>query len=255
MTETPPQQEQKVAFWLSSLRLFARRGLMVIIALFVIEMVLFFAVSSLPFLPGEQAAYLNQSKQIGDQFQGASLAQQFWGIFVNNYGIALRELIPGFGLILFGLSLYATARILEVISVQDHASPLVVVLVLLLLFPHSWLELPAYAVATAESIFIVYAVVKWLFDTTGSGIRLRPQLGLFIINFLIVTAMLLVAALFESVEIQIGLLFWVTWIPFAGLIALVVALNRRLMRAVKRSGQAQEARAEQHQTENSSGPV
>jgi hypothetical protein len=46
--------------------------------------------------------------------------------------------------------------------------------------------------------------------------------------------MLLVAALFESVEIQIGgLLFLATWIPFAVIIAGVLLLNRKLSRIRK----------------------
>jgi hypothetical protein len=56
----------------------------------------------------------------------------------------------------------------------------------------------------------------------------------FAINLIIVTVMLIVAALFESVEIQLGAdLFWITWVPFAGLIALTIILNRRLGRIRK----------------------
>ena len=179
--ESPPPEEKK-SIWDAALRAFTHRGLIVIALIFLIEIVLFFAISALPFYPGEQADYANQSKQIGAQVQGASLPTQFWGIFSNNYGIAIRELVPGLGLVIFSVSIYATARILEVISVQDHVSPFVLVLVLLLLFPHSWLELPAYAVAAAESILIVYAFVKWLSDSKGGAVNWRSELGMFVIN-------------------------------------------------------------------------
>jgi len=234
MSETPQPQEKRESVWDSALKVFAHRGLILIVLLFIIEITIFFVVSALPFFPGEQAAYANQSNQTGTQFQGASLPTQFWGIFSNNYGIALRELVPGLGLVNFALPLYATARVLEVVSVQDHVSPFVLVLVLLLLFPHSWLELPAYAVAAAENILIVYACVRWLADSKGSAVSWRSELGLFVINFVIITVMLFVAALFESVELQIGLLFWVTWIPFAAIIVLVALLFRRLLRMTRK---------------------
>lgn len=232
--------ETKETVLQAAIREFARRGLWVCLALFIIEVGLFFAVTSLPFFPGEQALYTSQSNEINSQFQGAGLPSTFWGIFVNNFRIALIEVIPGIGLLLFAFSLYATARILQVISMNDHASPIIVVLILLLFFPHSWIELPAYAVATAEGIFLLYAVFKWLFDSTGrSSVKWRAELAQLVINIAIVTVMLLVAALFESVEIQIGLLFWVTWIPFAGLIGLVLVLNRRLSKVRKELKAAQ----------------
>lgn len=228
----PPPPEQKDTAIQAAVKEFARRGLLLCVLLFLIEVGLFFLVSSLPFFPGEQALYTNQSNQIGNQFQHATLFTTFSGIFVNNYRIALIEMIPGLGVLFFGFSLYATARILQVISISDHASPIIVVLVLLLLFPHSWIELPAYAVATAEGIYLLYAIVKWLFDSTGrASVHWNHELGQLLINVGIVTVMLLVAALFESVEIQLGgLLFLVTWIPFAVIIAVVLLLNRRLMR-------------------------
>jgi uncharacterized membrane protein SpoIIM required for sporulation len=230
-----PAPESQETLMDSAVREFARRGLLLCVALFLIEVALFFVVSSAPFFPGEQALYTNQSNQIGSEFQNAGLFTEFWGIFINNFRIALIEIIPGIGLLFFAFSLYATARILEVISLSDHTSPIIVVLVLLLLFPHSWIELPAYAVATAEGVYLLYAIIKWLGETGKEHRTIKwsaeaTQLG---INLVIITVMLLVAALFESVEIQIGLLFWVTWIPFAVLIALVLALNKRLTKIRK----------------------
>jgi uncharacterized membrane protein SpoIIM required for sporulation len=228
--------ENRARVWSSAVREFARRGLILCVALFLIEVVLFFVIPALPFFPGEQALYTNQSNQLSNQFQGASLYTQFSGIFVNNYRIALIEMVPGIGLLLFAFSLYATARVLQVISIGDGVSPLLVVLLLLLLFPHSWIELPAYAVATAEGIFLLVAVFRWLARIGGAGKRVSwraegVQLG---INIVIVTVMLLVAALFESVEIQLGDWFWVTWIPFAGIIGIVLVFNRRLLRIRKK---------------------
>jgi len=210
---------------------FASRGLLLYVVLFLIEVGLFFVVASLPFFPGEQALYTSQSNQINSEFANASLLTQFWGIFTNNFRIAALEMIPGFGVLLFGISLYATARILEVISITDGTSAVLVIIILLLLFPHSYIELPAYAVATGEGLFLLYAIIRWLGGKArgGSAVNWNVEGWQFVINLIIVTVMLLVAALFESVEIQLGAdLFWITWVPFAGLIALTIILNRRL---------------------------
>lgn len=210
-----------------AIRAYASRGLLIYFALFVIQYALYFVVANLPFLPGEQTLYTNQNNQITNEFQGASLLAQFSGIFVNNFRIALIQMIPGLGAVFFATSLYVTARVIEVIAVSDQVSPLVVLLLLILLFPHSWIELPAYAVATGEGLFLLYAI--WGFATGGRNLKFRDEVWQFVINFSIVTVMLLVAALFEAVEIQLGAtLFWITWFPFAGLIVPAVVLNRRL---------------------------
>jgi hypothetical protein len=39
-----------------------------------------------------------------------------------------------------------------------------------------------------------------------------------------------VAAAFETVEIELGGFFWITWVPFVALIVAVLWLNRRLSR-------------------------
>jgi uncharacterized membrane protein SpoIIM required for sporulation len=215
---------------------FASRGLLLYVVLFLIEVGLFFVVATIPFFPGEQAFYTSQSNQINNEFANASLLTQFWGIFTNNFRIAVIEMIPGLGVVFFGVSLYATARILEVIGITDSTSALLIIIVLLLLFPHSYIELPAYAVATGEGLFLLYAFLKWLRGKASgrSVVNWSVEGWQFAINLIIVTVMLLVAALFESVEIQLGAdLFWITWLPFAGLIALTIMLNRRLNRIRK----------------------
>lgn len=232
--EQPPE-ENKETFMQTAVKLFAKRGLMLCVILFLIEVALFLIISSLPFFPGEKAFYAGQEGSLNNEFKNATVTTEFWGIFTNNYQIALREFIPVLGPILFAASMYATARVLEIIALNQGVPALLVAFILLLLFPHSWIELPAYAVATAESIWLTYAAVKWLFDTKGRAINWTAELGQLLIYFAIVTVMLLVAALFESVEIALEIpsdpfLFLVMWIPFAAIIAVVSVLYLRLAR-------------------------
>ncbi|MDA4137257.1 MAG: stage II sporulation protein M [Thaumarchaeota archaeon] len=232
--------EKKEPLLDSAVKEFARRGLLLCVALFLIEVALFFVISGLPFFAGEQALYTSQSNQIGNEFQNAGLLATFWGIFTNNLRIGLIEMIPGIGLILFAFSIYATARIVEVDAIS-YSAPAALVFLSLFLFPHTYIELPAYAVATAEGLLLLYALFRWLFDSTGrSSVRWRTEGTQFVVNLAIVTVMLLVAALFEAVEIRLGgVLSLVTWIPFVVLVVVVLVLNRRLSRIRKEVRAAQ----------------
>ena len=208
---------------------YATRGIRLYLLLFVIEVGAFFVIASLPFLPGEKAFFTSQSNQINNEFQGVGFLGQFWGIFTNNFRIAAIELIPGLGAVFFAISLYETARIIEAIAGTDQASPVLVLVLLLLLFPHSYLELPAYAVATGEGLVLAYAIARWLLATGPSPVSLKVEFWQLALNVVVVAAMLLVAAVFESAEIQLGAMwFWVTWLPFVGLVALAISLYRKL---------------------------
>ncbi len=218
---------------------YAARGIRLYLVLFAIEVVLFLVIASLPFFPGERAFFTNQSNQINNQFQGASLLSQFWGIFTNNFRISAVEMIPGLGALVFAISLYETARIIEAIAGTDNASPILVLVLLLLLFPHSYIELPAYAVATGEGLVLAYAIARWLLATGPSPVSLSVEFWQLALNVVVVAVMLVAAALFESVEIQLGAMwFWITWIPFAGLVVLALSLYRRLNR-IRNENQAE----------------
>ena len=179
---------------------FASRGLLLYVALFLIEVALFFVVANLPFFPGEQSLYTSQSNQISNEFQGASLFTQFWGIFTNNLRIALLEMIPDSVPRCSDSLCTRRPGYLEVTAISDNVSPLLVLIVLLLLFPHSWIELPAYAVATGEGVYLLYAILRWLRGKGGgrSAANFGAEGWQFLINLIIVTVMLLLAALFRS---------------------------------------------------------
>ena len=228
---------------------YASRGLLLFVLLFLTEVGVFLLVVSLPFFPGEKAIFVSQSNQIGSEFKNASLATQFFGIFTNNFRIGLIEMIPGLGSALFAFSLYSTARIIEVDALTQGVSPVLLVL-FLFIFPYSYLELPAYAVATGEGLYLSYAILRWLFSTGGRPVDFRAEAWQLFFNIMIVAVMLTVAALFESVELQLlqdePALFWVTWVPFAGIVALAIVLNRRLgrMRREKSSGLSSQLKRE-----------
>ena len=212
------------------------KALRIYLIIFIVEIAFLFVVSSLPFLPGEQAFFTAQGNQIGSEFQGESLLAVFTGIFINNFRISLLDLIPGFGVLIFAFSTYATARVLEALALTQNASPLVVLVLLLLLFPHSYLELPAYAIAAGATVLLIVAATKWLTATEKSEVNIFVELAQFGVSLAIIVVMLLVAALFESVEIQLGSsLFLITWIPFAAIVVGAYLLYARLEKFRKES--------------------
>ncbi len=200
--------------------------------LFVIELVVIIGVSNLQFLPSELSTYENQYNNLAPVLN-ASASSQVSAIFANNFKVATVELIPALGLAVFGLSLYETARVVEAIGIIKGVG-VGFALANLFFLPSTWLELPAYAIAAAESIYMVRYI--YLGFKKGGGYFMR-ELRFFLVNLMLIGAVLIVAAVFEVSEIQIasglaGGAFYalLTWIPFAVLFAGVVSYWRRARR-------------------------
>lgn len=206
------------------MRQFAKRGLILIVILFLTELAILLIVSSLPYFPGEESVYIQQAQQLNSTTQNATTPQLATEIFTNNYRIALAEMIPILGVFLFTFSLYATARVAEADAYLEHV-PVVAVILVLFIVPDTWIELPAYAVATAESLYLLYAIIKRL---RGRQVNFGAEAWQLGINLIIITVMLAVAAVFEALAINLKFYFWVMWIPFLGVLLMVLALNRRL---------------------------
>ncbi|PSN92461.1 hypothetical protein B9P99_03460, partial [Candidatus Marsarchaeota G1 archaeon OSP_B] len=128
-------------------------------------------------------------------------------IFENNFRIASIELVPFFGVVFFGVSTYQTAQIIEAFGINSSLNGPILMLSLLFL-PHSWLELPAYAVATYQGLLLSVSIFRK---------RFFQELGRTLFVLLIVGVELFVAAIFEGVEITLqnygSILPLVTWLP------------------------------------------
>ncbi|MDA4121679.1 MAG: stage II sporulation protein M [Thaumarchaeota archaeon] len=239
--------------WDRAVRDYAVRGLLLCLTLFLIEVGVLFLVPSIPFFPGEKGYYISQANQLSNTTSHASGPQLFYDIFTNNYRISLIEMIPGLGVIFFAISMYVTARVSLAIAFNEpQPVPGAVLVILLFILPHSYLELPAYAVATAEGLYLLYAIIKVLSNSRGGDEgRMTKEVWQLGINVLIVTVMLAVAALFETTEIVLGAFnAFLTWIPFIGIAYLVYRLNKRLSEIRKEAQmQVQPSRA----TEPTSG--
>lgn len=207
-------------------RFFARRVTLFLV-LFLVEILVFFVLPALPFLSGEQDSYGQQAKHLGDTLRGKSFVALTADIYSNNMKVGLVELIPGVGPFFFGISLYETARVTQAIATTQGLPPSLLVLSLFIL-PHSWIELPAYAVSTGESLLLLNSLLRWLLK--DESWRLRMEMEQLLLVLLVITLTLLVAAVFEVTEVQVGLEGLLLWAPFGLIAALVLLFRRRVLR-------------------------
>jgi uncharacterized membrane protein SpoIIM required for sporulation len=215
-----------------TLKVIAGKRWPLIVALFVVEIAIIAFVSNLAFSPDEFKAYENQYNSLAPVLN-ASAPSQVAAIFTNNLKVATIELVPAFGLLLLGLSLYETARVVEAIGAIKGV-PVALALANLFILPSTWLELPAYAIAAAESVYLVYAI--YLGFKKGSRYFVR-ELRFLLVNLLLIVGVLIVAALFEVSEIQIATAspegaFYalLTWLPFGAVLAGVLVFWRMARR-------------------------
>jgi uncharacterized membrane protein SpoIIM required for sporulation len=209
---------------LDTLKIIVGRRWMLISALFVLELAVILVVSNSKFLPSELGTYESQYNTTS-QVLNQSAAGQVASIFSNNFRVASVELVPVFGLGVFGLSLYETARIVEVIAIVRNV-PVGIALGTLFFLPSTWLELPAYAIAAAESLYLLYYIYVGFRRGWGRFVR---EIRFLLVNIFLIAGVLIVAAAFEVTEIQFEQgpaatqpLAFVTWLPFVAVFALEV---------------------------------
>jgi len=200
--------------------------------LFALEIALIIVVSNQQFFPSELNTYEDQYNNLAPVLN-ATASTQVGAIFVNNFKVATVELIPAVGIAVLGISIYETARVVEAIGVIKGVG-VGLALANLFFLPSTWLELPAYAIAAAESGYLVHAI--YLGFKRGRSYLLR-ELRFLIVNIVLIAAVLMVAAVFEVSEIQLAtaipggeLVSLLTWVPFAVLFVIVLSFWRRARR-------------------------
>ncbi|MFP3233336.1 MAG: stage II sporulation protein M [Sulfolobaceae archaeon] len=127
-------------------------------------------------------------------------------IFIHNLAVATLDFIPLMGVAMMVFSIIETGLVVA-ISGSIIGTPGLTISLYLLTLPHSWLELPAYAVASASGVY-------FLFDAADKGLG-KALVRLFYM-YLMVAVELFVAASFEAGEIvdkPYGLLPYLFWIP------------------------------------------
>jgi uncharacterized membrane protein SpoIIM required for sporulation len=217
---------------LDTLKIIVGRRWMLISVLFILEIAVILYVSNSSFFPSELGTYEKQYNTTAAVLN-QSAAGQVVGIFSNNFRVATVELVPVLGLGVFGISLYETARIVEVIAIVKNV-PVGIALGNLFFLPSTWLELPAYAIAAAESIYLMYSIYVGF---RKGWARFVKEMRFLVVNIVLIAGVLVVAATFEVTEIQFEqgpvqtqAYALLTWIPFVVVFALEVRFWRKARR-------------------------
>ncbi|WP_393971988.1 stage II sporulation protein M [Oxyplasma meridianum] len=198
----------------------------IFLILFIIELAIYVAISSLSL---HDAALYNNFKAEQSSITRESFIPMFLSIFPHNLLIASIEFVPIVGIFFYFFSVIETSIIISVEGTQLHTAGLAVFFSLAL-FPHTWLELPSYAIATGASIYIIYTLVK-----RGDEFNSRMKRIGFL--YLFVVLELMVAGLFETSEIVFETTYkapynliypLILWIPAVPVIIGLIMLFRRI---------------------------
>jgi len=205
------------------------------VILFVASQAILVSAAVLPFFPGEEQLYSSTLNQIQGQLSNNTLLQQFELIYRNNLQIASANMLPGLGVLSFGAASYNTGRVIQVIGLEKHVSPVLFILSLYV-YPHSWVEELSYPLATAAGIMML---TRWRRPLPISGRRSSRGSVKFTVALLGVAAQLTIAGFFEVVEPGLGASAFLLWVPVAlGVVALAfLALRARPRREVEMANQ------------------
>ncbi|MEM3839267.1 MAG: stage II sporulation protein M [Candidatus Micrarchaeaceae archaeon] len=194
--------------------------------LFIAEVAVLLIFSAVP-LPTSVANVLSNNYQaLKQQIAGMSFPQAAGYIFAHNLEIATGEMLPLLGGLLLAVSVSSTGLTLSAISHSYNIAGVAIGASLFIL-PHTWIELSAYAFASTEGLFLLLSLIKW-----KKSAPFMQELNRAASAWLLVAATLLVAAIFESGELQLGMSNsaypLLAWLPFIAVIAAAAEARRRL---------------------------
>ncbi|MDG6900488.1 MAG: stage II sporulation protein M [Nitrososphaerota archaeon] len=206
-------------------QLFERRRVLVVLAVLLVELVVF-AGGLLTPLSASTLQGLNQqaSSQFGP-IRSAAFGPEVALIFSHNLAIALGEMVPGLGALLLLFSIYTTGLVAQALVVaQGLPGPSAL---FLFAFPYSFVELSGYAIATGAGVMLLAA---W------RGKRLRQELKVLALEVVAVVGVLLVAATMETTTTYSPLLGLALWVPTGlAMVAVRVLARRRALREKARN--------------------
>ncbi len=190
---------------------------------FVIEMVIFTVLSSINY----HNSFLYQSLSTErSSILSNNIFSMIMEIFPHNLLVATFEFIPVVGPLLFSISIVTTSLTVASEAYFLYHIPGFYVFLGLVILPHTWLELPAYAVAVSASIYLLYLLIKREI--------LRSKIYKVLYMYIFVVIELAIAGTFESAEIvmenniHVGLDELLMWIPAVPVIYLLYLLFRKM---------------------------
>jgi len=181
------------------------------------EMVIFFAAMVVPMDLATQQTLQQAANGIHNATSSSSPLVLVETIFSNNVRVALGEMIPARGAVLFFASIFTTGQIIQVIAISNGL-PGVFYGLALFIFPFSIVELSAYAIAVGSGSMLVVAWRRKM---------LRSEARVFVLEVLAVVGTLLVAAAMETATLLEPTVGLALWFPLGLFIAWLAIILRR----------------------------
>ncbi|BAB67004.1 hypothetical protein STK_19110 [Sulfurisphaera tokodaii str. 7] len=179
-----------------------------ILMFFVAEIIIFLISSAIPI---NSSSLVQQYNGIESSIRNEPYILIALSIFSNNIRVALLDFIPAIGILFLAYSIVNTGMILSAVMTANHI-PGIIAALLLLTLPHSFVELPSYAIATASGTYILLRRNEWI----------RGILTLIIVPIELFLAALIEASLFfvsnpyimwiASAPVLVGLYFFYQYI-------------------------------------------
>ena len=182
-------------------RILERGRLLLLLGVFVLELLLFFGAMVIPIDPATQQRLQQAANSLENSTADQAPVSVLGLIFTNNVRVALAEMIPGAGILVFFISILNTGQVIQVLALSKGV-PGVFYGVALFVFPFSFVELSGYAVALCSGSMLI---VAWRRS------RLRREARVFLLELVGVVLILLVAATMETITLlspEIGLALW-----------------------------------------------
>ena len=201
--------------------LLRRWRVLLLSSMFVIELAIFFVAMAIPVDSGTQQELLKQADEILGNASNPTPNQVFTLILGNNIRVALLEVVPVIGPIIFVLSIFTTGQVIQAVAISNGL-PVGIYGLLLFIFPFALVELAAYATAVGSGAMLLIALIRR---------RLVRELRVLALELILVVSLLLAAAAMETAAILSPVLGILMWGPAAvAVIAVVVVASRRRSR-------------------------
>ena len=208
--ETPPERS-------AASEVLSRRRLLLVLAVLLVEIGLFFVGLLIPLSDATRQTLINQTSSQFGEVQTGSTVQLVGFIFAHNLFIALAEMIPVAGALLFAVSVFSTGLAAQAL-VASQGLPAQWGAVIFA-FPYALVELTAYAVALASGFMLLSAWRRG---------RLRRELKVFALEGAAVFVILFIAAAMEAATVKISfILGFALWLPTGLALAVIMVMAGR----------------------------
>ncbi|HKT22093.1 MAG TPA: hypothetical protein VJR06_05745, partial [Nitrososphaerales archaeon] len=195
----------------------SRRRLLLVLAVLLVEIGLFFVGLLTPLSDATRQTLINQTSSQFGEVQTGSTVQLVGFIFAHNLFIALAEMIPVAGALLFAVSVFSTGLAAQAL-VASQGLPAQWGAVIFA-FPYALVELTAYAVALASGFMLLSAWRRG---------RLRRELKVFALEGAAVFVILFIAAAMEAATVKISfILGFALWLPTGLALAVIMVMAGR----------------------------